>query len=61
MNDILIIFINGEVLDGETTTEKDYEEFKAQLQKIDGTLVSVAEDLSYLDVTALEGNYDIIK
>ncbi|KAK9746322.1 Heavy-metal-associated domain [Popillia japonica] len=47
--------------DGETTTEKDYEEFKAQLQKIDGTLVSVAEDLSYLDVTALEGNYDIIK
>ncbi|KAI4455024.1 atp7 isoform b [Holotrichia oblita] len=47
--------------DGKTTTEKDCEEFKVQLQKIDGTLVSVPEDYSYLDVTALEGNYDIIK
>lgn len=37
------------------------ERFKEQLNRIDGTVVFVPEDFSYVDVKIAEANYDLVR
>ncbi|XP_072381614.1 copper-transporting ATPase 1 isoform X1 [Diabrotica undecimpunctata] len=46
--------------DTKSTTE-DMENFKIQIQKIDGSVVKTPEDLSYVDVTVPEGHFNLIR
>lgn len=40
---------------------KELEEFKVQIQKIDGSVAKVANYISCIDVTIPEGNYSLVK
>lgn len=39
----------------------NYEKFKEQLHRIDGTVVNIPEDLSYVDVRIPEANYGLVR
>ncbi|CAH1118710.1 unnamed protein product [Phaedon cochleariae] len=47
--------------DGVEKTAQNFENFKVLIEKIDGSVVKVPDDLSYVDVSIAEGNYNIIK
>lgn len=47
--------------DGANKNEQDFENFKVQIQKIDGTVVSIPKDFAYLDITIPEANYQLVK
>lgn len=47
--------------DGIQKNEQNFEEIKAQIQKIDGSVIKVPEDLSYVDITVPEGNFNLIE
>lgn len=47
--------------DTDKITRENYEDFKVQIQKIDGTVVTYPQDLSYLDVTIPEANYHLVQ
>uniref|UniRef100_A0A1Y1N286 P-type Cu(+) transporter n=1 Tax=Photinus pyralis TaxID=7054 RepID=A0A1Y1N286_PHOPY len=47
--------------DTDKITRENYENFKTQIQKIDGTVVAYPQDLSYLDVTIPEANYHLVQ
>lgn len=49
------------ITDVSKQTLQDYENFKDQIQKIDGTVVNYPTDYSYIDVTIPEANYDLVK
>lgn len=49
------------VLDEAKKNPEEFEKFKIQIQQIDGTVVDVPRDLSYVDVTVPEGNYILVK
>lgn len=40
---------------------EEVEKFKIQIQQIDGSVVRVTDDYSYIDITIPEGNYTIVK
>lgn len=48
-------------LGGIKKSPKDFEDFKVQIQRIDGSVVKLPADYSYVDITIPEGNYNIIK
>lgn len=47
--------------DGVKSSREDYENFKVQIQKIDGTVVTYPLDLAYVDVTIPEANYHLVR
>nr|CAI5868018.1 unnamed protein product [Callosobruchus analis] len=47
--------------DDRKRTPNDFENFKVQIQKIDGSVVRVPSDLSYVEVRIPEGNYQLVK
>lgn len=47
--------------DGVKKSHQDFEDFKVQIQRIDGSVVKLPSDYSYVDITIPEGNYNIIK
>lgn len=48
-------------LDGIKKSPKDFENFKIQIQRIDGSVVRLPNDFSYIDVTIPEGNFTLIR
>lgn len=49
------------LVDGVKKTAEDFDDFKIQLQRIDGTTIKVPNDQSYVDITIPEGNYYLIR
>lgn len=40
---------------------ESFEDIKNEIQKVDGTVVNVTDDMTYIDVKVSEGNYNSIK
>ncbi|KAF5291798.1 hypothetical protein FQA39_LY14286 [Lamprigera yunnana] len=49
------------VKDGIKGTKEEYENLRLQIQKIDGTVVTYPQDLSYLDITIPEANFHVVR
>lgn len=47
--------------DGISKSPQNFENFKVQIQKFDGSIVQMPKDYSYVDVTIPDGNYNIVK
>lgn len=49
------------VLDDANEEPKDFEKFKIEVQKVDGTVIHIPSDNTYIDVRIPEANYGVIR